>query len=47
MLEAHLIAWYYHWDAFSIKKLSTRERKEWCNLIRAQVDAQNKANQGK
>lgn len=43
MYEAHLIAYYYHWSVDSIMRMSIRERGEWCNLIRGQIEAENRA----
>ena len=43
MIEAHIIAWKYHWNADFIKNLPIRERKEWCNLIKSQIKAENDA----
>ena len=45
--EAHLIAYYYHWNADSIMHLSIRERKEWCDLITGQIADENKSIKGK
>lgn len=38
--QAHVIAYFYHWDRNTIMKLPIGERRKWFDLIREQKKAE-------
>ena len=42
-VEAHVIAYVYHWDRNTILKLSRGERRMWYDLIMKQKKAENRS----
>jgi hypothetical protein len=45
-MEMHIIAYIYHWERDTIRKLGSTERKKWVELIMKQKDAENSQVEG-
>lgn len=46
-MDTHILAYYYKWGRDSIKSLPIKERAEWVEFIRLQIETENNANNSK
>ena len=41
--EIHILAYKYHWDYFTCLKMTVSTRKEYVEMLKKQIEAENKS----